>query len=611
MNKLTNLNFENVEILGGFWKWRYDLNREVSLRAVYERFEESGRFDALRFNFREGKEYPHIFYDSDTAKWIEAVGYLITRNGGYEKEQKIIDDLVADMEKNQLPDGYLNSHYIQIEPNRRFTDRSAHELYCAGHLIEAAIAYDKATGKHDFLSIMKKYVDCIERYFVTDKLSKFSTCGHEEIEIALLKLFEYTGEKKYLDLAMFFIDQRGVCGEEGILLKVFNRKYDQSEIAVRELSEAEGHSVRAAYLYTAMAEAALKTGDTALLDACRRIWRNMVDKKMYVTGGIGSDSKGESFTVAYDLPNLEAYSESCAAIGLVFFALAMQKNELNPEYGAVIERVMYNGVLSSTSLDGKSFFYVNPLEIHLASVDKQTAIQPYERMGLPLRQRAEVFGCSCCPPNINRFFARIGDVFFSQCGDSFVINQYGAVSYSDDKTSLKMTTDYPCDGKILLEIDKCGSNEILLRIPEWCDEYSVNAEHTEKNGYISVPASVGKIEIDFKMEPYFVECNPSSRNNNGRVALCRGPVVYCVERVDNDYELNALAVDVSAKVLTGEVDDTYGMRSLKATAFLDRPFESLYRKVRSDAEEVELSFRPYWTFANRGESDMLVWVRKK
>ncbi|MBR6558493.1 MAG: glycoside hydrolase family 127 protein [Clostridia bacterium] len=611
MNNLTNLSFEDVEIVGGFWKWRYDLNREVSLRAVYERFEESGRFDALRFNYRDGKEYPHIFYDSDTAKWIEAVGYLITRNGGYEEEQRIIDDLVTDMAKNQLPDGYLNSHYIQIEPYNRFTKRSDHELYCAGHLIEAAIAYDKATGKHDFLNIMKKYVDCIERYFVTEKLSKFSTCGHEEIEIALIKLFEYTGEKKYLDIALFFIDQRGVCGEAGIHPNLYTRKYDQSEIAVRDLTEAEGHSVRAVYLYTAMAEAGLKTGDKALLDACQRLWRDIVDRKMYVTGGIGSDPKGESFTVAYDLPCLDAYSESCAAIGFVFFALAMQKYELNPEYGAVIERIMYNGVLSSTSLDGKSFFYVNPLEIHLASVDKQTAIHPYERMGLPPRQRAEVFGCSCCPPNINRFFARIGDVFFSEYGSSLVINQYGSVTYDDGKNCVKMTTDYPNGGKILLEIEKCEYNEILLRIPEWCDEYSVKAEYTEKNGYISIPATEGKIEIDFKIEPYFVECNPLSRANNGRVALCRGPVVYCVERIDNDYELNALSVDTSATVVTGETKNEYGMRSLNVEAMLDSQFDSLYRKATSEREKVNLVFRPYWTFANREECDMLVWIRRK
>ncbi|MBQ8882319.1 MAG: glycoside hydrolase family 127 protein [Clostridia bacterium] len=611
MQKTTNLDFSNVKIENGFWKSRYDLNRKVSLKAVYDRFEETGRFDSLRFNYREGKAMPHIFYDSDVAKWIEAVGYLITANGGgYEDEQAVIDNLVVDMAKNQLPDGYLNGHFIQIEPAKRFVDRNLHELYCAGHLIEGAIAYDKATGKHDFLNIMKKYVDCIERYFVTEKLAKYSTCGHEEIELALVKLYEYTGEKKYLDLALFFINSRGVSGEEAVVKEVFNNKYDQSEMAVRDLTLAEGHAVRAVYLYIGMAEVALKTGDKALLDACKRVWRDIVDKKMYISGGIGSGKTGEAFTNAYDLPNLEAYSESCAAIGLALFALSMQKSDLNAEYGAVIERIMYNGLLSSTSLDGKAFFYENPLEVHLASVDKETAIQPDHRIKLPIRHRVEVFSCSCCPPNINRIFARIGDFFFTKTDNAFVINQYGAVSYDDGKTAVKMVTDYPNDGKVTVKVDKCDRDKIYLRIPHWCDEFTVTSPFDQDNGYLVFDASVKEIEVDFNMTPYFTECNPNSRANAGRVALCYGPVVYCIERVDNPYELNALAVDTTAPVTVGKVED-YGMRSLNATATLDTDFGALYRKAKADGKEVKLLFRPYWTFANRDECDMLVWVRRK
>lgn len=611
MEKVTNLSFSDLKIVNGFWKSRYELNKTVSLKAVYDRFEETGRFDSLRFNYREGKTMPHIFYDSDVAKWIEAVGYLITANGGgFESEQAVIDSLVADMAKNQLPDGYLNGHFIQIEPANRFTDRNLHELYCAGHLIEGAIAYDKATGKHDFLNVMKKYVDCIERYFVTEKLAKYFTCGHEEIELALVKLYEYTGEKKYLNLALFFINSRGVSNEDAVAKEIFNNKYDQSEISVRNLTLAEGHAVRAVYLYIGMAEVALKTGDEALLDACKRVWRDIVDKKMYISGGIGSGKTGEAFTNAYDLPNLEAYSESCAAIGLALFALSMQKHELNAEYGAVIERIMYNGLLSSTSLDGKAFFYENPLEIHLASVDKETAIQPNHRIQLPIRHRVEVFGCSCCPPNINRIFARIGDFFFSSHKDNFVVNQYGAVAYDDGKTSLEMITDYPSDGKITVEVKKCGYKQLLFRIPEWCDDYSVNVNYTEKNGYIVVSGSEKKFEIDYKMTPYFTQCNSQSRANAGRVALCYGPVVYCIERLDNDYELNALSVDTSAPVTVGKVED-YGMRSLSASATLDTEFGTLYRKAKFDGKTVNLLFRPYWTFANREETDMLVWIRRK
>ena len=611
MEKLANLNFADVKIVDGFWKSRYELNKTVSLKAIYDRFEQTGRFDSLRFNYREGKSMPHIFYDSDVAKWIEAVGYLITSSGGgFESEQAVIDALVATMAKNQLPDGYLNGHFIQIEPNKRFTVRKMHELYCAGHLIEAAIAYDKATGKHDFLNIMKKYVDCIERYFVTEKLATYSTCGHEEIELALIKLYEYTSDKKYLDLALFFIDERGVCKEESIGGEFFNDKYDQSEMAVRDLTLAEGHAVRAVYLYTAMAEAAFISGDSDLLNACKRVWRDIVDKKMYISGGIGSGKMGEAFTVAYDLPNLEAYSESCAAIGLSLFALSMQKSELNAEYGAVIERIMYNGLLSSTSLDGKSFFYENPLEIHLASVDRETSVLPQKRTQLPIRHRLEVFTCSCCPPNINRIFARIGDFFFSSFEDCFVVNQYGAVAYDDGKTSLEIITDYPNDGKIKVKVNKCDKNKILLRIPQWCDEFTVSCPSAVKDGYLVISADEAEFEIDYKMTPYFTECNPKSRANAGRVALCLGPVVYCIERLDNDFELNALSVDTQSPVTVGKVED-YGMRSLTLDATVDVDFGSLYRKAKNDGKGVKLLFRPYWTFANRQECDMLVWIRKK
>lgn len=607
---LQNLPFSNVTILDGFWKSRYDLNRKVSIRSVYERFEETARFDSLRFVYRKTGQLPHIFYDSDFAKWVEAVAYLIINDkDGYKAEQAVIDAIVVNMAENQLADGYLNGHFIQCEPHKRFTDRSMHELYCAGHLIEAAIAYDMATQKSAFLDIMKKYVDCIEHYFVTEKLAAFTTCGHEEIELALLKLFDYTGEKRYLNLALFFINQRGVVEEGPASPTRFNKKYNQSEVPVRELEEAEGHAVRAMYLYIAMAEAALKTNDEGLRAACRRLWRNIVDKKMYITGGIGSGKQGEAFTKAYDLPNLEAYSESCAAIGLVLFALSMQKTELCNEYGAVIERILYNGLLSSTSLDGKAFFYENPLEIHLDSVGKDTAVVPKSAIQLPIRHRLEVFSCSCCPPNINRIFARIGDLFFSTTGNAFVVNQYGAVSYKDESTSITISTDYPNNGKVTLHVKRCEYDEILLRIPEWCEQFTVSVPYIVKNGYVAISASTGTIELDFHMEPYFVECNPRSRANNGRVALCYGPVVYCIERLDNDFELNALTIDPKTKVTVGEVSAEYGMRSLKAPALVDRAFPTLYRKASVERDPVELAFRPYYSFANREECDMLIWLR--
>lgn len=608
---MKNVSFDKIKFDGGFWKQRYDLNKDVSLKSVYERFEESGRFDALRFNYEEGKKpYPHRFFDSDVAKWIEAVGHLtLSDKNACKEEQEVIDALVKDMKKNQLECGYLNSHYIQLKPSEIFTCRDDHELYCAGHLIEGAIAYAKGTGKTEFLDVMKKYVDFIERAFMIEKTAKFVTCGHEEIELALLHLYDYTGCEKYLNLALFFINERGKNNEVTVT-KDYNHKYDQSEIPVRDLQMAEGHAVRAVYLYIAMTEAYLKTGDKTLYDACERLFDDIVNKRMYVTGGIGSAKTGESFTVPYDLPNLEAYSESCAAIGLALFALSMQKTGLNKKYADVIEQVMYNNMLSSTSISGKAFFYENPLEIHLDSVDKETSIEKHARTNLPIRERVEVFDCSCCPPNINRIFARLGDFFFTEFENTLVINQFGALSLNNDKISLKMDTNYPCDGKIKITTSNNAYEKIMVRIPYWCDEFEVSVPYATKDGYIVIDSTCPSFDIDFKMTPYYLEANPNVRSDNGRVALCYGPTVYCLERIDNQFPLNSISVDLDEK-FTLEPNTDYVFPAIKTNAYVDEAFDGLYRKAKNNKKKVPLLFRPYWTFANRGETDMIIWVRVK
>ncbi len=608
MGNIKNIDFSSIKFTDGFWKFRYNLNKNVSLKTVYNQFEKTGRFDALRFNYKETGKRPHFFYDSDIAKWIEAVAYFISSGEKMINEQAVIDALIMSMENNQLKNGYLNSYYIQVEPDKIFTDRNMHELYCAGHLIESAIAYDKATGKHKFLEIMLKYVDCIERAFIKEKTAKFSTPGHEEIELALIKLYEHTNNKKYLDMAKFFIDNRDE-NDAPCFAELFNKKQIQSDKPVRELSFAEGHAVRAVYLYTGMAELASKEKDKKLLDACKRVYDDIVNKKMYITGGIGSAKIGESFTVGYDLPNLEAYSESCASIGFILFALAMQKNEFNAGYAHVIERIMYNGLLSSTSLSGKEFFYENPLEIHLESIDKERSVQIDKRTKLPIVERVEVFSCSCCPPNINRIFARLGDLFFMEKENDLVINQFACLTLKNDNVRLKMVTNYPNDGKINIEISECSYKKIYIRIPEWCEKYSVNEKHCVESGYIVVSGDLKKLDVNFNMQPYFVESNVNVRANAGRVALLFGPTVYCLEKIDNDYPLNSISVNVNAQVVVGDICE-YNMRELLVKGNVDDDFNELYRKVQDKKKEVSLRFRPYWSFANRGESDMLVWIRK-
>lgn len=608
MDKIKNIRFQDVEIESGFWKKRYDLNLLVSIKSVYDRFEETGRNDALRFKYKKGGDKtPHIYYDSDVAKWIEAIAYLIEKNGGLEKEQAEIDKMIDAMAENQLDNGYLNSYYIQVEPDKIFSDRTCHELYCAGHLAEAAVAYDRATGKHKFLQIMEKYMDCIDKAFIKDKTAAFATPGHEELELALIKLYDYTKKNKYLDMAMYFIDTRGTLREEEYDFAETN--YDQSAVPVRELEVAEGHAVRAVYLYTAMSEAAERTGDQELYAACERLFENIVNKRMYITGGIGSAKLGETFTVDYDLPNLEAYSESCAAIGLALFALSMQQTKLKASYADVIERIMYNNLLSSTSLDGKAFFYENPLEIHLASVDKETSILPSHRVQLPIRHRVEVFECSCCPPNINRIFARIGDFFFSEYDDNLIINQYGAVGLKNEKITLTMKTDYPVNGKIKFSVKGCQYKKILLRKPFWCDEYFVSGTKYKLEGDYIYVEPVEKFEAEFNMKPYFVQANPCVRADSGRIALMYGPTVYCLERIDNPYELNALFVSPKARFKKVKTEN-YLLPDLETEGFVDENFSELYRKASDEREKVKLRFRPYWTFANRQECDMLIWIRR-
>ncbi len=603
---MKNISFLNVDFDGGFWKDRCDLNAKVSLKSVYKRFEETDRFNGLRFEKKDIKR--DIFYDSDAAKWMEAVAYLIEKNGGYEEEQKIIDGIVDGMERGRLKNGYINSYFIAVEPQNAFTRRTDHELYCAGHLIEAAIAYKRATGKEKFFNLMLDYVNCIERAFITEKTARFSTGGHEEIELALVKLYEDTGNKKYLDMAMFFLNERGVREEENYDFS--NSKYNQSNAPVRELKEAEGHAVRATYLYTGMSDAAYHTKDAALLAACETLFDDIVNKKMYVTGGIGSNRVGEAFTVAYDLPNLEAYSESCAAIGLLLFALSMQKHGLNAKYADVIERVMYNNLLSSTSIDGREFFYENPLEIHLGSVDKQTSLNPQFRTPLPIAHRLEVFACSCCPPNINRIFARIGDVFFSETEDALVVNQFAAVSLENERISLKMQADFTKDGKVKLSAKNNRYKKIYVRKPSWCAR--CDARGRAEGDYLVYEnlSSVFEEEIDFHLGAYFVRSNPRVRDDGGRVALCYGPTVYCLERIDNPWDLNSLSVDLSAAPAKRALADEGHFFALETKGRRDKDFSGLYRPCGDREEEVTLLFRPYWTFANREKCDMLVWVRR-
>lgn len=614
MSKIKNISFNKIVFNSGYWKKRYELNRDVSLKSVRNRFEDTARFESLRFSYKKGQPLPHVYFDSDVAKWIEAVAYLVKSGNPCTEELALCEELIDSMEKNQRSDGYLNSHFQQIEPENIFTKRDAHELYCAGHLLEAAIAYSDATSNTKFLDIMKRYFDCIEKAFITEKTSKFSTPGHEEIELALIKMYEYTKDKKYLDMAMFFIDSRGTCDD--VLFNILTKDYDQNAMPVRELKEAVGHAVRATYLFIAVAAAGRVTNDKELISVAERLFDNITTKQMYITGGIGASVKGEALTIEYDLPNLEAYSETCAAIALLLFSLEMQKYGLNAKYPAVIEKILYNGLPSSTSIDGKSFFYQNPLEIHIASVNKDVSMAPANKTHYAPRHRSEIFSCSCCPPNINRIYARIGDVFLSEYNDdsgkALVINQFAAITADTENAKLTMSTAFPADGKINISLSNNNYSAVYIRKPEWCESYTTDAVATEKDGYIIIKASKEmSFYIDFSMNVFFAETNPSVRDNNGRVALCYGPTVYCLERLDNDFDLGAVSVDVSAALETAKKipSEEYALPDIELDGFVDEYFPQLYRKAALNKNKTKLRFRPYWTFANREECDMKIWIR--
>ena len=590
---MKNLNFDCTIINDGFWNFYNKLNRKSVVKNVYDRFKETGRFDALRCDWREGApNKPHIYWDSDVVKWIEGVAYLIEESPETELEA-LVDELIDNIAQNQRSDGYFNSYFLSVEPSKIFTNRDWHELYCVGHTIEAAIAYHKATGKDKLLNCVLKNVDMIYRVFVEEQRAAFVTPGHEEIELALLKLYDYLGNKKHLELARFFIDQRGNNDKEEKSSQI------QSNLPLREVSEAVGHSVRACYLYTAMAMMAKIDGDDKLKAACNRVFDDIVNCKMSITGGVGADHTGEKFSYKYDLPNSDTYNETCAAISLAMFAGAMQEMEVNSRYGDVIERIYYNGFISGLSLDGEKFFYTNPLEIDR----KKYARSTYQ----PICERVKVFDCSCCPPNVVRMIASIPRYMYTTDGDTIYCNQFAQsetkLQIGGKDAILTQTTDYPNNGKITFKY-KGEPMTLYVRIPDWCVEYDGDSD----NGFARFELSDGdSVTVDLPMEIHFIEANPYAQDNSGRYAVQRGPIVYCMESIDNGENLRDITLlENSEKKVVSEEGIPAPVIYMGAER---RPkTDKLYSLKGNDRVSFTARLIPYFAFANREASDMLVWT---
>ena len=606
---VNQISFRNVEITDGFWKREQELNSDVTIHSVRDRFIDTGRFEAFKCNWVEGKpNKPHFFWDSDVAKWIESVGYILQKQRNPQLEAEA-DELIDYIEKNQGEDGYFNIYFTVIEPEKRFSNRDWHELYCAGHLMEAAVAYYNATGKDKLLNCMCRYADLIEKIFKDEDSAAFHTPGHEEIELALVKLYHCTGEKRYLDLSKHFIDKRG-CQKEVPDDFWARDNYYQSHKPCREQFTAEGHSVRACYLYSGMADIAREYSDAELQNACEKIFDDIYYKKMYITAGLGQSHHGEAFTVPYDLQNCNAYTETCAAIAFVFFASRMQRLKLDSRFGDVIERAIYNGALSGLSVDGRCFFYENPLEINLARNARNVSVRNANERH-PITQRVEVFGCSCCPPNVTRFIASMGDYIYGEdCGTVYV-HQFISSKAAFEDTKIVMQSGYPYNGRTVIDIT--NAETVAVRIPEYTKEnYSIrlngeDAEFEIRNGYAFINVGgCGKLELDYDVAPKTVYPDPRVDADAGRCAVVAGPVVYCAERVDNAENLMAYRVPEKIEYRTFENEELHTTDLIIKAERLEKS-ENLYSSKRKFVPD-ELHLIPYYAFANRGETDMAVWL---
>jgi len=606
---MKQIPFYHTRLEGAFWGEKQRITRDVTVDAVYDRFAETKRFEALKCDLaqqeREGWN-SHIFWDSDTAKWIEGASYILERGRDDALEAKI-DALIDDMCANQLENGYYNCYFNNYRTDSRFCTRDHHELYCLGHLIEAAIAYHHATGKDKLLGLVERYLELVIRVFTVEKTSKFMTPGHEEIELALVKLYRATGKQKYLDLAAFFIDNRGCNDLDRSGYSPFaTAYYAQDHLPVREQTTAEGHSVRAMYLYMAMADLALECGDAALLHACETILENVTSKRMYVTGGIGSSHLGEAFTVDYDLKNEPAYTETCATLALSLFCQRMTKIKPIGRYADTAEIAMYNGSISGISLRGDEFFYENPLTIDLSDHNKNPATKDKERY--PITQRLRVFGCSCCPPNILRYINAIGDFLYTEDADTLYVHHYMNGTTEFEGKTIRQTTSYPACGKVKLDIS--GYARVAVRVPGWCTEFEASAPYECRDGYAYFDTA-DTLELDFHIRPRLVVSAPGVHDNAGRAALVFGPVVYCLEGVDHADNIFALSVDPKTQFeLTP--DDTFGMPVITADGWVQKDSGQLY--VTADSVQYEkrkLHFIPYYAMENRGETDMQVWIPMK
>lgn len=572
-----------------------------------------------------------IFQDSDLAKWIEGAAYSLL----YKRDPKLESDLeeaIRIIGKAQRPDGYIDTYYILKEPDKRWTNIAhGHELYVTGHLLEAAVAYYQVTGRDSLLNIMEKNVDLIRSVFGRGEGKIDSYPGHEEIELALVKAYRATGQEKFLELAQYFIENRGrvpgFLNEEGFLnqqarSKAFGADYHQAHAPIRAQEAAEGHAVRAMYFFTGAADVALETGDESLKSALERIWKHTVGRRMYITGGIGSQSEGERFTIDYDLPNDTCYTETCAAIGLAMWCLRMLRLLPESKYADVMERALYNNVISGISQDGERYFYVNPL-----AVEPETAKYRADHSSVET-SRVKWFGCACCPPNITRTLCSLGTYVYTRAGSEVYQNLYigneAVFRTESGEAKLVCETEMPWEGRAKISCHGSAGIDLRLRIPPYAEDFRLTRggetiTYTVKNGYAVLDRAISDgdvMEVSFQMRAQFIAANPRVAEDCGRVAVVRGPLVYCAEQVDNFRYLDTFRVspdepirEEKSNLFGGIVALAVQGSRLDVSAWDE---DDLYRPADAASEiPCEMKLIPYFLWNNRGEGELLTWIRSK
>ncbi len=641
------MRYLRASIDGGFWKRYRDLIREKTIpyqwMALNDEIPGAPRSHSLE-NFRiaagrsTGQYDGMVFQDSDLFKWLEAAGHLLhdeaPENAGIRHRAEQAIELIA---AAQQPDGYLNTYFVVKDPGGKWRNlREAHELYCAGHLIEAGVAVHRSTGNQKILEVVRKVADLVDSRFGTGSGKSRGYCGHEEVELALVKLYRLTGEKRYLALARYFIDERGsqpnYFEEEAKspqfvpIFGIHDLDYYQARVPVRQLPEASGHAVRAMYLCTAMADIALETGDQELGSACDRLWDSASLRRMYVTGGIGSSARNEAFGADFDLPNDTAYAETCAAIGLFMFASRMRMLRQDSRYADVMERALFNGILSGLGLDGQSYFYVNPLLVRPEVCEKNPSRQFVKY------RRQPWYGCACCPPNIARLLASLGEYVYHLGDGALYADLFhdGSISCTTagGQVAFRQRTDYPWSEEVSFEFTADGPVQLdfAVRIPSWCTGASLRINGSRfdlaramEKGYAHMArrwSRGDRVQLILPMPAQRFRADPRVEADYGKVAVQRGPVVYCLEEADNGPFLHTAVLPSGARLESSRRDDLMGGmvvvktrgRAWDGTAVSPELYRQDGRQPMPAPKD--LLFIPYYAWANRQPGEMTLWVRE-